>query len=590
MKTHLIIFFIGILHFLSFGQTISYKINMSEPHTHYFEVEMTIKNYDKDFIDFQLPVWAPGSYLVREFSKSIENFQAYSNSENLSFELVNKNTWRVANKNKNVTIKYKVYAFEMSVRTSFLDADHGYINGTSIFMFVEDLKELPVSLSINPYVEWKKITTALKSSGNNVYTAENYDVFVDAPIEIGNHQTFEFEADGIPHTVAVFGEGNFSVDSLKKDMKKIAESCTKVFGENPNKDYTFIVHNLSNSSGGLEHLNSTTLQVERWSYAPTSNYQRFLSLVAHEYFHLWNVKRLRPKNLGPFDYNHECYTELLWVSEGFTSYYDELLLQRTGYYDNETYLKKLAENITGVENQPGNNVQPVSEASFNAWIKAYRRNENSYNTTISYYPKGAILGLLVDLEIIKATNGSKNLDDLMQVMYSKYFKELDQGFTEENIKVEIENLLGYNLDLFFNEYVNGTKTIDYNKYFSYVGLELSNQPLKSGDKINFGAKLSNNEGKLIVKSVVRGTPAYKFGINAKDEIIAINNYRVDYNTFDKVLNQYALDDNIEVTVTRDGVVRNLNIKLEEANMHNFALKKIENMSEEQKICLEKWLQ
>jgi predicted metalloprotease with PDZ domain len=572
---------------LANAQDISYQLSMSEPHTHYFEVEMTVAGLEQEYIDFNLPVWAPGSYLVREFSKSVENFE----SGDLKFELLNKNTWRVyTNKAKEVTINYKIYANEMSVRTSFLDIDHAYINGTSVFMFVEELKDKPITLTITPYSKWGKTTTALEKSGDNKFTALNYDILVDSPIEIGNHLVFEFNAAGVKHTVAMFGDGNFNIDSLKKDMAIIVESCTDVIGENPNKEYTFIIHNLSKSSGGLEHLNSTTLQVERWSYHPTKKYLGFLSLVAHEYFHLWNVKRIRPENLGPFDYNHECYTDLLWVSEGFTSYYDELLLQRTGYYNTKKYLEVLSGTISKVENQPGNRVQPVSEASFNAWIKAYRRNENSYNTTISYYPKGSLIALALDLEIINATKGENNLDNLMQLMYKRYYKELDKGFTEADIKKEIETIVGYSMDDFFANYVNNTVTIDYNKFFNYVGFDLVDDNKSTDRKARLGIiKSTSEKGKLKIGKVIRGTSAYESGLNANDEIISINGFRVDLANFTKTLSQYQVGETVEFIVARDGILKTIKVLLKEDNTLKYKLVKQEKLTKEQAINLKKWL-
>lgn len=587
MKQLILLLFSLLFSFTLIAQNITYKLSMPEPHTHYFEVEMSVNGYEKETIDFQLPVWAPGSYLVREFSKSVEDFHAFDRGKEVKFDLIDKNTWRVPNTG-NTTITYKVYAYELSVRTSFLDADHGYINGTSVFMFVEDLLDQPVALKINPYEKWNTITTALKTEGGTKFTAENYDVFVDAPIEIGNQKVFEFEASGVKHTVAMFGDGNFNTDSLKIDMTKIVESCTAVFGENPNKKYTFIVHNLSKSSGGLEHLNSTTLQVERWNYNPSKNYYGFLSLVAHEYFHLWNVKRLRPENLGPFDYNHECYTSLLWVSEGFTSYYDELLLKRAGYYDTNTYLNKLAGTISRIENQPGNKVQSVSESSFNAWIKAYRSNENSYNTTISYYPKGSLIALILDLEIINSTKGKQNLDNLMQVMYQKYYKELNVGFTEENIKTEIEKIVGYSLDDVFNNYINNTNTIDYNKYFNYIGYKLENDA-KNDNKPYLGVNTKDENGKLIATSVIRETAAYNNGLNVGDELIAINNYRIDNSNFKKTLDQYKIGETISFSVSRDGIMKDIEVQLKENNNLNYKLVKIDKPSKQQVINLKKWL-
>ncbi|MCG8577591.1 MAG: hypothetical protein MI810_22110, partial [Flavobacteriales bacterium] len=392
MRKH-IFFLLAFVYFSmqSYAIQINYELGMSNPHNHYFEVEMDISEIKAKTIDLKMPVWAPGSYLVREFAKGVNLVKAKSaDGKDLEVYKVNKNTWRVnLDGAKAIKVNYEVYSFELSVRTSFLDDSHGYLNGTSVFMYVDGHKDVSGKLKINPHASFKKIATALKNEGNNTFTYTDYDELVDSPIEIGNHEEFSFKAAGVNHTVAMYGEGNYDVETLKKDMAKVVEAETKVMGSNPNKEYLFIVHNITVPSGGLEHKASTTLQVNRWTYEGDA-YLGFLSLVAHEYFHLWNVKRMRPKELGPFDYDNENYTDLLWVMEGFTSYYDELILRRAGFYDQDTYLSKLFGTINYVENTVGNKVQPVAHSSFDAWIKAYRRNENSSNIGISYYSKGQI--------------------------------------------------------------------------------------------------------------------------------------------------------------------------------------------------------
>lgn len=558
MKILLTIFNVLIFNFLITASTVNYEVSMSEPHTHYFEVKMNIIDLPKEYIDIQMPVWAPGSYLVREFSKSVEDVEATFNKKMLKVEKLNKNTWRVfSEKAKNVVVSYKVYAFEMSVRTSFLDASHGYFNGTSIFMFVDELKNESSNVTIHPYKDWKKVSTALPKTNDKgfVYSATNYDVLVDAPFEIGNHETFEFTAAGVLHKVAMYGEGNYNVETLKTDMAKVVEACTNVFGENPNKDYLFIIHNLTVGSGGLEHLNSTTLQVNRWTYNE-SGYKGFLSLVAHEYFHLWNVKRVRPKELGPFDYNNENYTSLLWVMEGFTSYYDELLLLRAGFYTEEELLRKFNSSINYVENQPGNKVQSLAHASFDAWIKAYRPTENSVNTTISYYSKGGIVANMLDLMIINATNATKNLDDAMKYLYQEYYKKQNRGFTPKEIQQALEKVSGLKLDDFFEKYIYGTQTFDYETIFAYAGMEVV---VLSEKSLSFGASLSGN----VVRNVKRNTMGYDGGLNVNDEILAINGFRFADN-FTEIIENKKIGEVLEVLISRDNLIQALKIPIKES--------------------------
>ena len=386
---------------------LRYTLSMPEPHTHYFKVEAELSGGRKNYIDFTMPVWAPGSYLVREFAKNVEGFTATDKAgKALRVEKIDKNTWRVySNKADVVRASYDVYAYEMSVRTSFLDASHGYVNGTSIFMYPEGYEKLGGTLVVKPYQDWNKVSTGLKSTGKFTFTFPNYDILADSPLEIGTHDVYEFTAAGVPHELAMYGEGNYEPQRLIQDMTRVIEEAVAVMGELPVDRYVFIVHNLNRGGGGLEHLNSTTLQTSRWNYSSEAGYNGFLSLVAHEYFHLWNVKRLRPEPLGPFDYDNENYTRLLWVSEGITSYYDDLIVRRAGFTTPQRYLDVVSGSINSVENTPGNKVQAVAEASFDAWIKYYRRNENSSNAEVSYYTKGGVLGHLLNMEIMEATKG-----------------------------------------------------------------------------------------------------------------------------------------------------------------------------------------
>ncbi|WP_242928308.1 M61 family metallopeptidase [Pontibacter vulgaris] len=568
---------------------IKYTLSMPEPHTHYFEVEMELQGARKKYIDYKLPVWAPGSYLVREFAKNVESFEASDKAgKALSAQKINKNTWRVySNKADVVRVKYKVYAFELTVRTSFLDASHGYVNGTSMFMYPDGYQKENGTLVVKPYKGWNKVSTGLKSTGNFTYTFPDYDILADSPLEIGNHEVLQFTANGIPHEVAMYGEGNYDAKRLTADMKKVTEEAISVMGELPVERYVFIVHNLQRGGGGLEHLNSTTLQTTRSSYGTESGYTGFLSLVAHEYFHLWNVKRLRPFPLGPFNYDQENYTSLLWVSEGITSYYDDLIARRAGMISPQRYLDVVAGSISSVENTPGNKIQTVSESSLDAWIKYYRRNENSNNAEVSYYTKGGVMGQLLNMEIMKSTKGEKSLDDAMRYMYNKYYKKLNRGYTEKEFQEAVELMAGKKMDAFFRDYINGTKTPDYNSYFEAAGLKLVN--VNEGSKeINWGAATSQTNGRNVITSVARGSSSWDGGLNVNDEIIAIDGYRVEGNV-NSFLAGRAIGEKVEVLVSRDGKLLTLEVPLVQDKNVRYRFEQVQNPTELQQKIFKKWL-
>jgi predicted metalloprotease with PDZ domain len=561
-----ILFFIVFIK-TGYTQTINYELSMPKPQNHYFVVDILLENFKDPDLEIKLPVWAPGSYLVREFSKNVNLVTATDeNGRELPINKLSKNTWKIErSKAKKINVHYEVYAFELSVRTSFLDLTHGFVSGSGVFMYVDGYQDLKGHLTIFPHKDFSTISTALEcadegivADGNKVYKFENYDQLIDCPIEIGNQIVFDFDAAGVKHKVALYGVGNFNVADLMRDMKKIVETATSVFGENPNKTYTFIIHNVVNGQGGLEHTNSCTLSVNRWSYEG-EDYLGFLSLVAHEYFHLWNVKRIRPKELGPFDYDQENYTSLLWVMEGFTSYYDELLMVRAGFYSKEKYLSKLQSSINYVEGTIGSRVQPLAHASFDAWIKAYRPNENSSNTTMTYYSRGAVMGALLDAMIIDKYNGSKCLDHFMQSLYNKYYKELNRGFTETEFKMELAKFINIDIDEFFKNYIDGVEVPPYKEVFDKIGVKLS---VTASEKPNFGATYQDNSGKLIVRYVRSNSSAENAGLSVNDEIIAFNTFRVNQATFDSFLSGLETGDKFYLMISREDLIQVLEVNMQ----------------------------
>ncbi|MEY4350856.1 MAG: hypothetical protein RL078_919 [Bacteroidota bacterium] len=543
-----------LLPLLSRAMELTYHLSMPQPNSHYFSVKIDVKGNTANTQEFKLPVWTPGSYLVREFSKNLNQVKAIdATNKELVVTKKTKNAWEIqCAGQENFTVYYEVYAFELSVRTPFLDNTHGFVAGAGVFMYTEATKNQRGFLKVYPHASFKKVSTALPSAdfkaelGCFNFVFEDYDQLVDCPIEIGNQVEFDFMAAGLRHRVAMYGEANYNVAQLQQDMAKVVQAATDVFGSNPNKDYLFIVHNVSDGQGGLEHKNSCVLSVSRWSYAG-SNYTGFINLVAHEYFHLWNVKRIRPIELGPFNYDQECYTSLLWVMEGITSYYDELLLKRAGFYTKEEFLNKLQSQINYVEGTPGSRVQPVAHASFDAWIKAYRPNENSSNTTMTYYSRGAVLGAVLDAYLIQKSNKKRSLDGFMQLLYTKYALELKRGFTEVEFEQELSNYCGEDMHAFFTNYVNGTQIIPYQKYFEPMGLMIKDQ---TSSQASIGAVFEGEEI-VKVKSVRRGSAAEEAGLSVGDEILVCDGYRIYKSMLEGMLNSLSPGESMMLTVARD---------------------------------------
>lgn len=572
---------------------ISFEVSFSEPNAHYVDVKMNISGVTSDSIDVKMPVWAPGSYLVREFSKNVEQFAVKGAGQNpVSYRKVNKNTWRVATAgNQKIEVSYKVYAFEVSVRTSFVDASHAFLSPTGVFMYVDGMLQLPSVVTVRPHQGWTKVSTGLEPVKGKPFTyyASDFDVLFDSPIEVGNQDIFEFTAAGIKHEVAMYGGGNYDKAKLSADMAKIIEAEMSIFRDMPNKRYVFIVHNFQSGGGGLEHLNSTVLGASRDAYNTEKGYKGFLSLVAHEYFHLWNVKRLRPAALGPFDYSNENYTTDLWISEGFTAYYDNLILRRTNAYTPEAYLNILSNDIETVSNQPGAGIQPVAESSFDAWIKYYRPNENSKNTGISYYNKGAVLGMILDLEIINATKGAKGLDDVLKAMYDEYFLKQNRGFTSEEFKMMAEKIGGVSFDNFYREYVHKAAPINFQVHLDHAGLALVDE-YAGLNTPSLGLTATSKDGKLSVVSVTRAGTAWTDGISVNDEIIAVNGNRMsDQAGIDRLIANKKVGEKVDVLLSRDGLVRTLSVTLKKENKGKFRIEAAKDASTQQFAVRKKWL-
>ncbi|RYY28077.1 MAG: M61 family peptidase, partial [Sphingobacteriaceae bacterium] len=475
------------------------------------------------------------------------------------------------------------------VRTCFADVSHAFLSPTGLFLYPEGMLDLPSTIRINLPEYLKKISSGLENFQNDPYCfyAPNFDTLYDSPFEVGNQHVFSFTASGVLHEVAMYNGGMYHEEKLIADFTRIVEEETSIFAENPNKRFVFIIHNFNAGGGGLEHCNSTVLAVPRTAYAAEKTYQDFLGLVAHEYFHLWNVKRLRPKALGPFNYQQENYTTSLWIAEGFTSYYDNLVLCRAGLISAENYLKLLAADIENVENLPGRKIQTVTEASFDTWIKFYRPNENSPNSTISYYVKGSLIALCIDLLIIRQSNGRFSLDEVMKRMYQQFYKNENRGYTEHEFRIALEEIAGCGLNHIYEQYINGLEDLDYNHYLSYAGLRLrvcvpEKKPLPA---TGFTAVLNN--GKLLVTYVMRDTNAWYAGINVNDELLAINGNRIA--DLEKSLQFLLPGDEIEVTLIRDGRLLQIPLTLQHQPKIKYQIEEIPEVEEWQIAVRSKWL-
>ena len=604
----------------SFAQTgqptpvdIAFTVGMSRPHTHLFEIDIRIKHSGAAPSEQSLvmPVWTPGSYLVREFERHVQDFSAKDASgKPLKWEKMNKDTWRITtNGIAEWHASYRVYANELSVRTSELNSSHAFWNNANLLMYLDGSLKAPSTVQVLAPDVWKVATSLPIAPGpKNTFRAENFDILYDSPFEASAFKTIVFNVKGIPHRIVIDGEGNYDAEKVRRDVQKIVETEVEIMGgEIPYKDYTFFLHLRANAGGGLEHLNSASLGYPRFGFkpsrgdrttssspnatAPERDYRGFLSLVAHEFFHLWNVKRLRPDALGPFDYTKENYTKVLWVAEGITDYYADVALRRANLVTEQEFLSATARSFQNLQNTPGRVEQTVEESSYDSWIKFYRQDENSVNSQVSYYDKGAILGLLLDLEIRKRSNGTKSLDDVMRSLLAEYFKK-DRNYGPQDFQKTCELMAGSSLDEFFAKYVRGLQELDYNAALSVAGLQLETTNTEAGkpaEKALFGADTEWDNDRLIVRRVYAGSPAYDQGLNTGDQIVALNNMRVTKEFFDARMAEKKPGDLINLTIFRFDDLSTLLIKLGRTTEGTYRIVPLPSQSETQKKVYKSWL-
>lgn len=535
---------------------IRYYISAFDPKAHLFKVKVEIPSPQQPVQKLRLPNWIPGSYLIRDFSKSIIGMHAYSTSgEVVQIESIDKSNWSIRT-SEAVTVEYDVYAWDLSVRGAHFDESHAFFNGTSTFIEVVGLSEQACEMVLVPSdialsMQWQVATgmpvVDVNDNGFGTYKAENYQALIDYPVEMGTFTDIHFEANGIPHRMVLTGVFNLDEERLKADLIKICETELDLFAKPaPIESYLFQVMVTGNDYGGLEHRNSTALICSRNDLPypsmtkATDGYLTFLELCSHEYFHTWNVKRIQPKPYQESDLQSPVYTDQLWWFEGITSYYDALILLRAGVIDQQTYLQLLAKQMTRVYRMPGRFEQSVAESSWLTWTTFYQQNENAPNAIISYYTKGSLIALALDLIIRKETKGKKSLDDILLHLWTSY-GQTGLGLEDGQIESICSEISGIDFKSFFAEHLFGTKDFDFKSLFEDVGIDFQLQPLlnlddlganeiKSSDEAmptHLGANLKLASGGLQVTHVWNNQPAYHAGLSAGDIIIALNDLRVD---------------------------------------------------------------
>ena len=573
-------------------EPLQYTLQFPAPHTHYVEVTAKIPTRGRTSVELRMAVWTPGSYLVREYSRHVEAVKAQTTNEApLAVTKASKNRWQVASDGVDaVLLTYRVYCREMSVRTNWVDADFALLNGAPTFLTLVENIARPHDVNIILPPHWTTVMTGLlhrPEVGGHNYRAEDFDTLVDSPMLAGNPTVHEFEVGGKPHYLVNEGEaGVWDGAGSCRDTEKLVQAHWRLWGGNlPYNQYLFI-NMLTQAGGGLEHHNSTVLMANRWGTRSRKSYLDWLRLVSHEYFHVWNVKRLRPAELGPFDYEGEVYTKNLWVAEGVTAYYTELGVRRAELCSDSEFFEAMSALIRRLQTTPGRLLHPLEMASYDAWIKLYRSDENTPNTTISYYVKGAIVAFLLDAKIRCATNDAKSLDDMMRLAYARYSGEI--GFTREEFRSLAEEVAGLSLGCWFVSALETTGELDYTEALDWFGLRFA--PSEASCKNGWiGLETHSAGGRILISQVRRDTPGWHAGFNVDDEILAINDDRVLAAQWKARIQQFQAGDCVSILISRRERLRRVTVTLGSEPPDAWKLEPRHDASEAQQARRTAWL-
>jgi predicted metalloprotease with PDZ domain len=570
---------------------VRYRIVPARPEAHVYEVSCTVEHPDPRGQRFSLPAWIPGSYMIREFARHVTGIAARTGRRGVPIEKLDKHTWRAAPTDGPLTVRYDVYAWDLSVRGAHLDSSHGFFNGACVFLRVLCAERSECELEVaRPqgarYRDWRVATAmrrkAADGRGFGRYEASDYDELIDHPVEMGTFDLGAFRAGGVPHEIAVTGRHRADMPRLCRDLKRVCEQHIRLFGAPaPMERYLFLVTAVGEGYGGLEHRASTALLCSRddlpqpGARKVSDRYRTFLGLCSHEYFHTWNVKRIKPAVFSPYDLERENYTRLLWAFEGITSYYDDLALVRAGLIDRKQYLESLGRSITDLLRTPGRHRQTLAESSFDAWIKYYRQDENSPNALVSYYGKGSLVALCLDLYIRQRTRARKSLDDLMRALWREHGLN-GAGVDEQGIELAAEEVTGVPLKRHFDAWLRSTAELPLARLLAGHGVHLCTRPAQSAsDKggkpagteaeqppPRLGVR-ARSEGKdVLLTHVLDGSPAQQAGLSAGDVVVAVDGVRVRNAAMDAAIAARRPGERLAIHAFRRDELREFQVVLE----------------------------
>jgi len=588
--------------------TMGFIVSMPQPASHTYHVSFRCEGLTSELQDFKMPQWSPGYYGIGDYARNVSNFRAQDGAGHaLPWEKVGKNTWRVVSANAPaIVLEYDVYGVTPFAANTYLGEDRGYISPSGMFVHPAGQLQHPLTVQIRLPANWKRISTGLEPSPGQsaTFDAPDFDVLYDSPILIGNQESYRFDVQGVPHFVAVENvAADVSRPKMIADLKTMVTAATRLVGDVPYKHYTFLM--MGRGGGGIEHANSSSNQFDGTTLSTPEGYLRWLSFICHEYFHNFNVKRIRPLALGPFDYDQENLTTMLWVSEGLSVYYQDLILVRAGLMTREQYLAKLGTAIGTFENASGRHYQSATESSWNTWNSGSGVGGDR-NTTISYYNNGAMLGAMLDLKIRDGSHNRRSLDDVMRALYRKYYLQKKRGFTDAEFRAECESAAGVRLAEVF-DYASTSRRVDYAPYFALAGLKLeattedapggyigldtrtheippSEMPIPAG-RGGRGAPAF----RLLVVDTAPASPAAMAGLQPGDRIVDVDGTPASAVVLNNAITAKGPAARLKLRVSRAGVETDIQVDMARNMKRTFRLSRADQVSPAQTAILNSWL-
>lgn len=594
---------------------VHYEILLDRPQTQTVTLCVRLDEVDGPTVELKLPTWRTGKYEVLDQAGDIRWYRARDGAgRELAVEKTDKTTWRIDTGGaRSVVMEYEIYANDLGNRTKHVDDTHAFLDAAATMMYSPERRDEPVSVRVRAPDGWDVATGLEPEPGDpTLFVAADYDVLVDSPLEIGEHDRLTFEAAGVPHEIVIWGSDEYDAEALREDFTSIVEAQAEMFGGLPYERYVFMVHATEEAGGATEHLNSTILQTSPRSLTDDERYERWLGTVSHELFHVWNVKLMRPAGISPYDYAAENYTRLLWVAEGTTSYYDDLMLVRAGLREPDDYLEDLADALEREARRPGRHVQSLEQSSFDAWIKFNVPSPDRVNTTVSFYSKGALVSLLLDMAIREASGTEPDLegaslDDVLSDLFAGTGWG-STGYTPEQFQAAVERRAGRDLDAFFERYVRGTAELEVEGALGVVGLELRRDDdedqgdedgdgEEDGDEEDDGEEDDEPDAYLgldldrqgAVAAVREDGPAFEAGVQAGDRVLALNGEESTGSELDDLLEDVAPGERIELAVMRRGRLRTLAFDAARRDPAEWTIRRVEAPTGAQRAAYERWL-